>query len=538
FQRLKLQLSETEDRLAAMKKIVHEDYFRLFEMLYLNNIGKFIKDGHELVPKSGARDVIALSRILLDLGVMKTERREIQEFQKKHMFFNSLLDAYWDAFAPATVLAGEGLIQKNFVELAVGRSMYSIIASPGTPNLAEGIFFVTVFELSWPKFFESLYSENSAIFRDYSRDQVIDYGLFFRSYSALKAEQVPPVNIAGKNLRRIAGKVFDRKASGTIVEAGVDGTSISMWMYLENIPVVIAARGVVKATSAITTHLFVMIMLLFAYGLLSVILLSDTLSEALLAPINTFTTFVQSIEAGRPEVKAEIRGRDEFADLALSFNAMSVGLCQREKMRRFVSEKLFSSLGEKDGDTSGKRLRVSILSSDIRGFTEISERNAPEEIVSLLNSYFSEMEKAIVEFGGSVEKIVGDAILAAFYHDEALAPACERACFAALRMRELLAGFNQTRRAQGLFIIENGIGIATGEAILGFAGSRSVRREFVLIGEVVNRAEVIEAMTKSGISSRVFVDRETFEAVVERFDFCDLEIESDAISCREIKVDV
>ena len=95
---------------------------------------------------------------------------------------------------------------------------------------------------------------------------------------------------------------------------------------------------------------------------------------------------------------------------------MTQGLLQREKMKRFVSDKLFESIesDEKSLDKATSLQEIAVLSCDIRSFTTISEKYSPEEVVRLLNDYLTEMEKSINTYGGSIEKIVGDAIISSF----------------------------------------------------------------------------------------------------------------------------
>lgn len=91
---------------------------------------------------------------------------------------------------------------------------------------------------------------------------------------------------------------------------------------------------------------------------------------------------------------------------------------------------------------------------------------------------------------------------------------------AALAMRQRLDEFNRNRQQQQCFTLETGIGLATGPAVLGFAGTTTRRREFFLIGDVLQRAETLESLTRTGTESKVFADCETCDLAAEKLEFC------------------
>src|SRR3989338_5713042 len=101
--------------------------------------------------------------------------------------------------------------------------------------------------------------------------------------------------------------------------------------------------------------------------------------------------------------------------------------------------------------------------SDLRGFTHLWERHSPEEIVQTLNEYFSEMIEIIMQSGGTVDKFMGDAILAVFGVPKALPESEKSAVQCALEMHECLKRLNQHRKSDGLFTLQMGIGIAAGD---------------------------------------------------------------------------
>ncbi len=144
----------------------------------------------------------------------------------------------------------------------------------------------------------------------------------------------------------------------------------------------------------------------------------------------------------------------------------------------------------------GETRRVTILFSDIRDFTTISEKIGAEEVVALLNAYFSRMVQLVFHHGGTLDKFIGDAIMAVFgapiQHDDDPA----RAVAAALKMRQELKRFNAERRLQGLLEIEIGIGLGHGDVISGNIGSDE-RMDYTVIGDTVNLSSRLEGLSKN-----------------------------------------
>ncbi|GAB1351838.1 hypothetical protein MASR1M12_05690 [Erysipelotrichia bacterium] len=260
--------------------------------------------------------------------------------------------------------------------------------------------------------------------------------------------------------------------------------------------------------------------LLLAFALTSLLLFADALEALFINPVKGIGQAAAAVAAGDYQNRLVLEKTDEFSVLADAFNDMTNGLAQREKMRRFVSENLYDRLGAATGlkeMASVQSSRVTMLASDIRGFTTLSEQHDPQQIVSLLNDYFTCMETAIKSHGGVIERFVGDAVMAVFYSGgEKPAEVC--AAEAALAMRQQLAALNQKRLALGLFTVENGIGIATGEAVSGIAGREGGRMVFAVLGEVTQRAETLEGLTKS-TSSKILVCDETGNRLTALFDF-------------------
>lgn len=173
----------------------------------------------------------------------------------------------------------------------------------------------------------------------------------------------------------------------------------------------------------------------------------------------------------------------------------------RKAFRRFVPEQIIDDLvkeaGENKKEAVGEKREVAILFSDIRSFTNISEANKPEVIVAFLNRYFTIMVDIIKKHGGTVDKFIGDAIMALFgtpisYEDNA-----RRAARAAYEMREAL----ETVPLEDLILPNGmkfniGIGIHYGDVIAGSLGSKD-KTDYTVIGDNVNLASRLEGLTKT-----------------------------------------
>jgi adenylate cyclase len=206
-----------------------------------------------------------------------------------------------------------------------------------------------------------------------------------------------------------------------------------------------------------------------------------------------------SVKKGDYVMVPEPRERDELGLLALDFNAMVRGLIERDHLRetfgRYVTRQVADHLLAGKVELGGELVPVTVLFSDIRSFTSISERMAPRELLDFLNVYFSGMVESVMKHDGVVDKFIGDAIMAVFGAPVPHANDPLNAIKAALEMRDRLAKMNDTFRARGLPEIRSGIGLHAGEVIAGNMGHVD-RMEYTVIGDTVNLASRLEGMTK------------------------------------------
>jgi adenylate cyclase len=190
----------------------------------------------------------------------------------------------------------------------------------------------------------------------------------------------------------------------------------------------------------------------------------------------------------------------------------------RNLFSRFISPEMVDQMiSTQDLTSLNKRADLSILFSDIRGFTTLSEKLTPEEVVALLNPYLEAMSKVIYKHGGTVDKYEGDAIIAFFGEPVPYKDHAARSIRASLDMRIALAELKAQWAQEGRSItFEMGIGINSGEVFVGLLGSEQ-RINYTVIGDNANLAARLQDLTKA-YAWPILVSESTYEQVKDEFD--------------------
>jgi class 3 adenylate cyclase len=316
-------------------------------------------------------------------------------------------------------------------------------------------------------------------------------------------------------LRRVAWRGEDRGDAGDrIIEAAVPVA------FAEDVPegtlrLGISERSVDRAIAlAIAKALAFGIAALLA-GLVGARLLARRITR----PLLDLAARADRIRSGELDVEfpAPERG-DEIALLSRTMGEMVHGLRDRDFIKdvfgRYVTPELAGELlRSRDRLKLGGHLqRVTMLMSDLRGFTSLSARIGPEGMVRLLNDYLGRMSEVILSEKGTIAEFIGDAVFALFgapieRPDDAL-----RACRAAILMQKALDRLNEENRAKGLPELAMGIGINTGEVVAGNIGSEH-RVKYGVVGDAVNMTSRIEALT---VGSQVLISEDTHREVAAR----------------------
>jgi len=208
------------------------------------------------------------------------------------------------------------------------------------------------------------------------------------------------------------------------------------------------------------------------------------MARSITAPIALLSRATAEVADGRFDVRIPVQGADEIAQLSEAFNRMTDGLRERADMQKFVSQSTVAMIQrgpQTPEQRAGQRRVVTLLFSDIRGFTAFSEQRPPEEAVAALNRYLRLQSDLVQRFRGDVDKFMGDAVFAHFSGDDMALDAIRCAVEMHRAVRQAPAD------DPALPALALGIGIVTGEVIVGSVGGAD-RQDYTAVGAPVNLA--------------------------------------------------
>ena len=294
-------------------------------------------------------------------------------------------------------------------------------------------------------------------------------------------------------------------------------------------------------------------------SLASALLIGLVLSLAFIRPVRRIDSVLARIAVGDFTERIDVPNRDEFGTLCTNLNKASEQLSdlysklqslnenlqdrvdeqvqeleRTTRMKRYISAQLAESIlsGETDVDLKSGRQDLTVLFSDIRGFTAMSERMEPEDMVDILNQYLSEMTEIVFKHGGTLDKYIGDAVMVFVGNPIPYDDHVERGVRIAMEMRSRLAELQQRWLVEQGELLSIGIGVTTGYVTVGNIGSPA-RMDYTVVGNQVNLASRLADQAQAG---QVLVSERTLAAVRDLVNYDEVDqIELQGVS-RPIKV--
>ena len=288
---------------------------------------------------------------------------------------------------------------------------------------------------------------------------------------------------------------------------------------------VVAALGIDVESSQVnakTGNILQVALIALGTSLLIALGVAIILGKRASKPLDELRKTVEAIGSGDLQARTSIHSHDEFGSVGQAINEMAEGLQERRTLlssiERYVPYKVVDSiLHSPDSPTlKGERRKLTVLISDLRGFCKIAESRRPEEIVAFLNRCCEVMSDVIERHGGTLDKFIGDGMMATFGAPDDDPYQEERAVRAALDLQERVGELSAKGDGGNWPILNLGIGIHSGYAVVGSMGS-SRHMDYTAIGETVNTAHYLESATKQ-FQTNILISQYTYNAVRGQFD--------------------
>ena len=326
--------------------------------------------------------------------------------------------------------------------------------------------------------------------------------------------RIAPVLLADGTLAHLGDRWLMRVSHHMLLLAATLGIAWPALLYL----LVVDAD---RPSLASTAFMVVVALSLFAFQMVSAL---RTVSFG----VGHLVERMQEVKDGDLTTRAEVRGLDTLGEMASNFNAMVQGLVQREQLKetfgRYVTQQVADEILAGRVALGGELRTATVLFSDIRDFTKMSEQLSPVDVVAFLNEYLGAMVDCVLEHDGVLDKFIGDAVMAVFGApiSQGAKKDAENAVACALAMGRRLDEINERRRLRGQPAIRIGIGLHTGELVAGNIGSPR-RMEYTVIGDTVNTCSRLEHLTKDH-GRRTLLSSTTAALVADRFRVVDVAV--------------
>jgi adenylate cyclase len=257
-------------------------------------------------------------------------------------------------------------------------------------------------------------------------------------------------------------------------------------------------------------------------GLMLTVAGGVALARRVSRPVRTLVQSARKIEAGDFAHRVRVEQEDEMGVLARAFNGMAGGLEERDRVRSLLGKVVSPDIANellrsREVELGGELRELTVLFSDLRDFTALSEGRPPQAVVQQLNLYFTRMSEVIERAGGVIDKYVGDAIMALFGAPVKQPDHAGKALRVAVEMSAALDELNARFRQMDLPELDMGVGLHTAVVVAGNMGSPH-RLNYTVMGDGVNLAARLEQLTKDkAYSTRVIASEATVRHGGERF---------------------
>ena len=265
--------------------------------------------------------------------------------------------------------------------------------------------------------------------------------------------------------------------------------------------------------------------LIILISLILGILTSILLVNFLVRPIGYLVEGVKAIGEGNYDVEIRLRTNDELGLLTEIFNHTAKSLKEKELIKgafsKYISSEVMEQIIKDPSKLSlhGKRLKATMLFTDIRGFTSMSEKLEPEQVVSIINDYLTIQTDKVIKHNGFLDKFVGDCVMAVYGIPVPKDDDAYRAVKTAIDIRESVKKLNSIRERMKQLTVGIGIGLNTGEVVCGNMGSPQ-KMDYTVIGDNVNLASRLEA---NAPANTIYVSESTYEETKDKFNYKELE---------------
>lgn len=311
----------------------------------------------------------------------------------------------------------------------------------------------------------------------------VDNQILAESFSDISNEEL---NTLSKNIHTASYEVLkNNEATSTEVALGAENWLVYIAPMFETKKSIRGIDGYYAVAKSLTKELAPLHNLqltVFAIGLFAIfgaVLISIWITGRITKPLYLLLDGVKRVEKEDFSEEVPITSRDEIGQLTRAFNGLVDGLRERLLMLKFVSDATLDAIKKNLSriEPGGERRDITVLFSDIRGFTAWSESHTPEEVIDMLNNLLSYQADIIHGYGGDVDKFVGDELVAVFEGKDKE----QRAVNASLQIQKKL----KTKLLKEQEELAVGIGLNSGEVVMGAMGSEN-RMDFTVLGSTVN----------------------------------------------------